>query len=129
MIEREYTIKKFLRKIILFIGFFSLGLGIVGVFLPLLPTTPFLLLSVVCFARSSKKAHKNLLENKWFGPYIKNYMGGKGIPLREKILLITLLWITICFSSLFLIPNTNIKFLLLVIAMVVTLHILTINRS
>lgn len=125
--SEENLIKTLLKRFLLFSGFFSLGLGILGVFLPLLPTTPFLLLSAACFARSSHKFHKKLLENRWFGFYIKNYMEGMGIPLREKVLSITLLWITISYSSLFLISNIFIKVLLLFIAIGVTLHVLTIK--
>jgi hypothetical protein len=120
-------IKRIFGRILLCSGFLSLGLGILGIILPLLPTTPFLLLSAACFARSSDKFHKRLLENKWLGFYIKNYMEGKGIPLREKKISITLLWITIGYSAIFLTSNMIIKVLLLFIAISVTIHIITIK--
>ena len=67
-------------------GTFFVGLGIIGIFLPLLPTTPFLLLAAACYARSSKRFYNWLLNNKWFGNYIKNYRERKGIPLQIKII-------------------------------------------
>ncbi len=111
----------------LFSGFLFLGLGIVGVFLPLLPTTPFVLLSAACFSRSSDKIYKKLLENKWLGVYIRNYREGKGIPLRLKVLSVFLLWITIGCSAFFLMPYMIIKVLLVLIASGVTIHILSIK--
>jgi uncharacterized protein len=123
----EKIINTLLKRILLFSGFLSLFLGILGVFLPLLPTTPFLLLSAACFSRSSDRFYKKLMGNRWLGFYIKNYLEGNGIPLREKMLSITLLWITIGYSTVFLISNSTIKILLLIIALGVTLHVISLK--
>src|SRR4030066_2605747 len=97
--------KQFLRKpikvLLISIGTFFVGVGIVGIFVPILPTTPFLLISAALYAKSSARFYDWLINNKIFGQYIKNYREGKGIPLRLKIITITLLWITIGCSAVF----------------------------
>ena len=80
-----------LKTFLLILGIISLLLGTLGVFLPLLPTTPFLLLSLYCFSKSSKKFHKALLENKIFGQYIRDYQEKKGVTLKNKIIAISIL--------------------------------------
>ena len=92
---------RLIRVVLIITGTFFVGLGILGIFLPLLPTTPFLLLAAACYARSSKRFYNWLLNNKWFGNYIKNYRDGKGVPLKVMVLSISLLWITIIFSAVF----------------------------
>jgi uncharacterized membrane protein YbaN (DUF454 family) len=67
------------------------------------------------------------MNNKWFGNYIKNYREGKGIPLKFKILTISLLWLTILTSIYFVINNFLIEMILIIIAIGVTIHILTIK--
>lgn len=111
------------RKIFFLCGVMSIMIGIIGMFLPLLPTTPFLILATVCFAKSSEKAHKWLLTNRWCGEYIKNYREKKGISLRHKIFSLSLLWITIGYSVLFVAEHLWLQFLLIAIAITVTLHI------
>lgn len=109
------------------IGTFSIILGIIGIFLPLLPTTPFLLLGATCYIKSSKKLYNTLINNKWLGSYIKNYKENKAIPRKTKIVTISLLWITIGYSAIFLVTIVWIKLLLLFIAIGVTLHILSLK--
>ena len=118
-----------LKKALVVSGTLFLVLGIIGIFIPLLPTTPFLLLSAACYARGSKKFYDWLINNKWLGEYIKNYQEGKGIPLTVKILTITLLWITILFSTIIIVSNYFIQIILIIIAIGVTIHILTIKTK
>ena len=108
-------------------GTVSLVLGIIGIFLPLLPTTPFILLAASCYARSSKRLYDWLLNNKWFGNYIKNYRKGKGIPHKVKFLSISFLWIVIGYSILFVVNIISIRIILFLIAVGVTIHILSIK--
>ena len=109
------------------IGTFSIILGFIGIFLPLLPTTPFLLLGATCYIKSSKKLYNTLLNNKWLGSYIKNYKENKAIPRKTKALTISLLWITIGYSAIFLIPIIWGKLILFFIAIGVTLHVLSLK--
>jgi uncharacterized membrane protein YbaN (DUF454 family) len=105
-------------------GTISLGLGSLGVFLPVLPTTPFLLLSAACYYKGSERMHRWLLNNKLFGTYIRNYKEGKGITQTGKILTLSLLWITMCFSILYLVNSYVVQIVLFAIAIAVTLHII-----
>jgi len=114
-------------KILIFFGSFFLIIGIIGIFIPILPTTPFLLLSAACYARGSEKFYNWLINNKWLGEYIKNYQKGRGIPLNIKILAISLLWITIVFSTIVVVSIYLIQIILIIIAIAVTIHILTIK--
>ena len=91
--------RKLVRILLLIVGTICLALGTIGIFLPILPTTPFLLVAAACYLRSSERMHKWLLNNRWFGKYIRNYQEGKGIPMKTKILAITILWATILFSA------------------------------
>jgi len=115
------------RWVLIIAGTLFLGLGIVGIFLPLLPTTPFLLLSATCYARSSKRFYNWLLNTKWFGNYIKNYREGKGVPLKVKFLSISFLWITIGYAVIFVVHILLGRIILILIAVGVTIHILSIK--
>jgi len=117
---------KLIRSILVIAGTFFVGLGVIGIFLPLLPTTPFLLLAAACYARSSKRFYNWLLNNKWFGNYIKNYREGKGVPLKVKILTISILWATIIISCV-IVSSLLVWIILVLIAIGVTIHVLTIR--
>jgi len=105
------------------LGSLSLGLGVLGIFLPLLPTTVFLLISAACYARSSKRLYDWLLNHKWFGPYIRNWREHKAIPQKSKIIILALLWGTLLVSGLFATDLTVIRFALLVVGAGVTIFI------
>jgi hypothetical protein len=125
--KEDKKLNQLLRAILIISGTIFLGLGLIGIFIPILPTTPFLLLTAACYARSSQRFYNWLMNNKWFGNYIKNYREGKGIPLKFKILTISLLWLTILTSIYFVINNFLIEMILIIIAIGVTIHILTIK--
>ncbi len=120
---------KFKKHLLVIAGFACVGLGVIGIFLPILPTTPFLLVAAAAFAKSSDRAYHWLMTNKWFGSYISNYHAGKGIPLRVKISSISFLWITILASAIFFVDNVYIKTLLIVIAIGVTIHISSVKTK
>ncbi len=115
------------RWLLISAGTFFIGLGIIGIFLPLWPTTPFLLLAAACYARSSKRFYNWLLNNRWFGNYIKNYREGKRIPLKVKVLSISFLWFAIGYSAIFIVHILLGRIILILIAIVVTMHILSIK--
>ncbi len=125
--QRDKTSNRFIRWVLIAAGTIFVGLGTLGIFLPILPTTPFLLLAAACYARSSKRFYDRLINNKWFGAYIKNYREGKGIPLKVKVYTISLLWITILFSAFFFISIFWIRVVLILIAVGVTVHVLIIK--
>ncbi len=86
-------------KIVLnLIGCLAVVLGVLGIFLPLLPTTPFLLLASACFARGSTRLHNWLQTNKVFGKYLRDYENGKGIPLRGKVWVLIFMWTSMGYS-------------------------------
>lgn len=123
-----------LRILLIVAGTFFVGLGGLGIFLPLLPTTPFLLLAAACYARSSETFYSWLLNNKWFGQHIKDWREGRGIPLKTKALSISLLLLTIGYSIAFVVTGFAIKFFLILVVIGVSTHIfllptLKINRE
>ena len=91
------------RRLLILLGTISTSLGIIGIFIPILPTTPFLLLAAACYARSSERVHRWLLTNRLLGAYITNYIQHNSMTLKSKVFTITLLWVTIGFSLWFLI--------------------------
>ena len=121
--------KVIVSKLLIFLGTFFLIISFIGIFIPILPTTPFLLLAAACYAKGSKKFYNWLINNKWFGEYIKNYRERKGIPFSVKIISITILWITIAFSIFIIVSNLLIQIILIIIAVGVTIHILTIKTK
>lgn len=121
--------KVIVSKLLIFLGTFFLIISFIGIFIPILPTTPFLLLAAACYAKGSKKFYNWLINNKWFGEYIKNYRERKGIPFSVKIISITILWITIAFSIFIIVSNLLIQIILISIAIAVTIHILTIKTK
>lgn len=127
MNKKEQISNIFFRYLLILAGTISLVCGIIGIFLPIIPTTPFLLLAAACYARSSQRFYHWLMNNKMFGNYIKNYYGGKGIPVKFKIFTISLLWLTILTSIYYIINNFWIKLLLMIIAIGVSIHIITIK--
>ena len=121
------SMRKWIRIILIAAGTLFVGLGILGIFMPVLPTTPFLLLAATCYARSSQRFYDGLLTNKWFGNYIRNYLQGKGISLKIKILAIALLWLTIICSVTFAVHDFLVRLILILIAIGVTIHILSVR--
>ncbi len=118
-----------LRFLLVIAGVICVGLGILGIFLPILPTTPFLLLAAVCFIRSSRKMYDWLLTNRLFGNHLKSYLMGKGISRKVKIGTISFLWITIVLSAFFVTDIYIVRLFLLMIALSVTVHIVLIKST
>lgn len=113
----------FLKYLLAFCGLISLVLGVIGIFIPLLPTTPFLLLSAALFMKSSTRLYNWLMYHKYLGKYLQNYIHHKTISIRSKITSISFLWITILASVFLIVDKLIFKILLLAIAIAVTIHI------
>lgn len=112
------------RYFLLIIGIISLALGIIGILLPLLPTTPFLLLAAGCFINSSPRLYSWLINNKVFGKYIINYREKRGIPLRVKVTSLSILWISISYSFFFIVESIYVRLILIAALAGVTVHLL-----
>lgn len=89
---------RLLRWTLFGLGWLSASLGVLGIFLPLLPTTPFMLLAAGCFARSSERFYCWITSHPKYGPMIADYLAGKGLPMRAKYLAVSLLWLSILFG-------------------------------
>ena len=116
------------RRLLIGAGTLCTGLGIIGIFIPILPTTPFLLLAAACYMRSSERFYQWLINNRIFGAYVRNYIEGRGMPIRIKIFTILLLWLAIGLSITFGVQNTVIRIVLICIAIGVTVHIVLIRK-
>lgn len=92
--------KSLRRGFLIAAGTLSVGVGVAGIFLPLLPATPFFLVAAACYVRSSNRLYRWLLTNRVTGRYIANYWAGNGIPARAKAVSICVLWITLVISAL-----------------------------
>ena len=123
---RDLRIPKLLNYLCTILGFLCVGFAVLGMFLPVLPTTPWLLLAAWLFYKGNPKMRIWLLNNKYLGPYIDNYIKYRAIPLKSKIISISMLWITILFSV-YIVNPILLKILLLCIASGVTIHLLTIK--
>jgi uncharacterized protein len=108
-------------------GFFFTGLGFLGIIIPLLPTTPFLLLAAACFANSSDRFYEWLMNNRWLGKYIRDYREKRGMKLRSKIFSLSLLNITIAYSVVFATENIMVRIVLICVAVGVSIHLLLLN--
>ncbi len=111
-------------------GTICVVLGAVGIVLPILPTTPFLLAAAACYYKSSPRLHKWLLNNKWFGEYIRSYTEGKGLTKKTKITAVSVLWITIGVSIVFMLPHLlpvtmilPMQLIMIAVAIAVSVHI------
>lgn len=110
------------RIALLATGWTCVGLGTLGMFLPVLPTTCFLLGAGACFARSSPRAHRWLYGNRWFGRHLRDYREHGVIPVRAKLVSLAVLWVTIL-ATVVAVPNPWVRTTVLAIAAVITLHV------
>jgi uncharacterized membrane protein YbaN (DUF454 family) len=123
--------RKIVRTLWFIAGTICVVLGAIGIVLPILPTTPFLLAAAACYYKSSERMHRWLLNNKWFGEYIRNYQEGKGLTIKTKITALTVLWITIVFSTAFMLDRIlppmlvlPMQLIMIAVAIAVSTHIL-----
>jgi len=127
MKTEQKPLKRSIRALLIILGTLCVALGVLGMFLPVLPTTPFLLLAAACYARSSERFYHWLMTNRWFGEYIRNYREGRGIPLKQKIATILVLWLTIGSTAWLAISQWWVRLILLGTAAGVTIHLVKIK--
>ena len=120
--------KNLKKKLYIAFGFLAVALAIVGVFIPGLPTVPFLLVALFCFERSSKKYHDMIMNNKYFGPVLQDYYSGKGLTLSIKIKAILFLSCGMIFS-IYKIQNLHARIALAVIWLGVAIHIILLKTK
>ena len=120
--------KNLKKKLYIAFGFLAVALAIVGVFIPGLPTVPFLLVALFCFERSSKKYHDMIMNNKYFGPVLQDYYSGKGLTLSIKIKAILFLTCGIAFS-IYKIQNLHARIALAVVWLGVAIHIILLKTK
>lgn len=111
------------KAVLIFTGTVCVALGVLGMFLPLLPTTVFLLMAAYCYSRSSERFHDWLLNNRLCGEYIRNYKSRRGISMRQKVTTISILWVSIGVSIWLLGGGFWSTLLLLAVALGVTVHL------
>ncbi|HEX6053095.1 MAG TPA: YbaN family protein [Gemmatimonadaceae bacterium] len=116
------TARPLRRAALVVCGTLSLGLGVLGIFVPLLPTTCFLLVAAWCYARSSQRLYDRLMRARWIGGYLRRYRDERSIPIHVKIASLVMMWITIGYSVL-VFPNLAVRAALLVTAIAVTWHL------
>lgn len=121
--QLELNTSPVVRALLIGIGWVALSIGIVGVILPVLPTTPFVLVAAACFAKSSPRFYRALMNHKWLGPYLRAWRNEKRIPIRAKILATVMIVITLVPSAIFLIPVFAVKIFILVIGAAVIAYI------
>jgi hypothetical protein len=117
------------RRLLIGAGLLCVGLGALGAVLPVLPTTPFLLLAAGCFARSSPRLHRWLYGNRWIGPYLRNYAEGRAITLRHLIHTLVSLWLGLGATAVFATDKLWLRLLLLAIGLGVTIHLSRLRRA
>jgi uncharacterized protein len=117
------------RRVFVIAGTIALVLGVAGIILPVLPTTPFLLLAAICYMRGSQRLYKALLRNRFVGSYVSNYLEGRGMSLKMKIWTLSLLWITILCTAILASESLIVRIILAIVLIGVTIHILMIKTA
>jgi hypothetical protein len=122
--EQVHLVKNpLLRLLLVAVGTACLALGILGIVLPILPTTPFLILTAACYAYGSERFYIALMDNRWFGPYIRDWRDKKGIPMKTKLWVIGVLVVTMGISIIFFVDFTPAKIAMAGIGLFITWYI------
>lgn len=111
---------RLMKFVLIACGTLCVVLGVIGIFLPLMPTTVFLLLAAACYARSSERFHRRLVEHPWLGPYVRQR---HGMTVRQKAFTLTLLWVTLGATMIWTAEAAWLRLLLVLIGLGVTLHV------
>lgn len=114
-----------MKRLLALSGVIALGLGIIGIFVPVLPTTPFLLLASALFMKSSPRLYHWLMSHPRLGPYINDFMVNKAIPLKAKVISVSMLWASLISCAVFVTDKWTLRAVFILIAIGVTIHILS----
>ena len=118
-----------MRRVFTLLGFVCVALGVIGIFLPVMPTTPFLLLAAWLFFRSDPKAYEWLLRHPHLGPYVRSFREEKAIPLRVKVISVTLMWLTALHCIIFIFDYWWLKGLMGLLSIGITWYILSLKTK
>lgn len=121
---RRFSLRK---ALLVTIGLISIAVGTIGIFVPLLPTTVFLLIAAACFVRSSERLHSWLMTHRVFGTYIRNYRDDRSMDTRTRAGILLALWVTLATSA-FLVDSLGVRLVLLAVGIGVTIHLLSLNK-
>ncbi|NKE06214.1 DUF454 family protein [Mesobacillus selenatarsenatis] len=116
-----------LKALLIIIGTLSIALGVIGIVVPLLPTTPLILLGAACYVKASDELYQKLIKNKWLGRYIKDFREKNGITLKNKVLSLSLMWISITGTILFFDIEFWLAAALIIVAVTVSAYILSFD--
>lgn len=119
----------FLRWLLISCGWIFIVSGVIGIFLPIVPTVPFLLLAAACFAKSSERFHTWLVEHNHLGPLLRDYLKGAGVPLRAKLAAICMIWVSFPASAYLVAEAFWLRVLLLSTAAAITLYLLSLPTA
>jgi hypothetical protein len=117
------------RWLLVAAGTACVGIGAIGIVVPVLPTTPFLLLAAICYTRGSERLYRALLSNRLFGSYIRNYLEGRGMTAKAKAWTLSLLWAGIALTAALATDSLVVRMLLAAVLVGVTIHILTVGTA
>ncbi len=117
------TRSRLVKGLLVVVGTVSVGLGVLGIVLPIVPTTPFLLLAAACYAHSSERFYVGLLTNRYFGAYIRDWRDKRGLTLATKLWIIFVMAVTMGASALFFVPLVSVKIFLGVVGTGVSIYV------
>lgn len=120
---------RLMKALLVVCGSIAVALGVVGIFVPLMPTTVFLLLAAACYARSSERFYQRLITNRWLGGYIRNSREGRGMTRREKTTTLVLLWVGLGATAVLSIESWWLRALLGLIGASVTVHVARLKAA
>lgn len=116
------------KMIFIIAGTVALVLGLVGIFIPVLPTTPFLLLAAFCYARGSKRLYDWLMRHRHLGPYLDNYFRNHTIHKRTRIAALGFLWVSLTLSII-LVDRWPVRLVMAVVGLAVTIHLFSLKTD
>ena len=123
---------KMMRGIYIVVGTIALVIGAIGLFLPVIPTTPLVILAAACYYRGSERLHAWILRSRWFGGTIKNYQAGRGLTRDTKVRAISMMWAMILISAWFFVSNLFVRVAMIGVAIGVTVYLVrlpTLERN
>lgn len=115
---------KMMRSIYIIVGTIALVIGAIGLFLPVIPTTPLVILAAACYYRGSDRLHNWILSSRWFGETVKNYQEGRGLTRDTKVRAISMMWAMILISAWFFVSNFFVRVAIICVAIGVTVYLI-----